>query len=198
MKGSIIVVIVILVGALIITYRSYAGNKKIERQKYEVTKHEKGFEIRHYPRSVMASVSSKSNRSGSDANQNFRILAGYIFGKNQQDKKIAMTAPVYMEKNDTLNKMSFVLPSKYQISDLPLPEDSSIKIHYSEEGYYACLSFGGFASEKKITRKKMELKQLLDKLGYETIGNFNYLGYNAPWDVVNRENDVIVKINYTN
>ena len=198
MKNLLIIVLVLLISVLVFSYNTHAGNRKLERQKYKVAEHKKGFEIRFYPKSVMASVSSKRKDSGSNANQNFRILAGYIFGGNQQDKKIAMTTPVYMEKDSTSNKMSFVLPAQYQIADLPLPKDSSIKIHYSDEGYFACLSFGGFAGEKKILRKKRELEQLLNKNGYEIIGNFNYLGYNAPWDIINRENDIIVMINYKN
>jgi DNA adenine methylase len=56
--------------------------------------------------------------------------------------------------------------------------------------------FGGFAGEQKIQNKEKELQELLLKNGYQITGTFNYLGYNAPWDIVNRENDIVVKIDY--
>lgn len=175
---------------------SYAANKKVERQHYDVVKKEDGFEVRFYPKALMASVSRQRQGDERGANQNFRTLAGYIFGGNQTKKKIAMTAPVYMERDTDANKMSFVLPAGYTMTDLPDPNDTSIKLHYSDEGYYAALSFGGFAGEEKIRRKESELKELLHKKGYEVIGSYSYLGYNAPWDIFNRENDIIVKVNY--
>ena len=176
---------------------SYASNKKVERQKYDLVKKENGFEIRFYPKAIMASVSSVRHGDDKNANGNFRKLAGYIFGGNNGEKKIAMTAPVYMERDTAANKMSFVLPSGYKMTDLPNPNDSNITIHYSDEGYYAALSFSGFAGENKIMNKEAELKELLHKAGYEIAGNFNYLGYNAPWELINRENEIIVKISYT-
>ncbi len=176
---------------------SYASNKKVERQHYDVVKEEHGFEIRFYPKAIMASVSKQRHGDERGANQNFRTLAGYIFGGNKAEKKIAMTAPVYMERDTNANKMSFVLPSGYKMTDLPDPNDTNISIHYSDEGFYAALTFSGFAGENKIRNKEAELKELLNKAGYEIIGNFNYLGYNAPWELINRQNEMIVKINYT-
>ena len=197
MKIVSVVVIIIFISFILFTYMAYAANKKVERQHFDVVKKEDGFEIRFYPKAIMATVSKPRQGEERGANQNFRTLAGYIFGGNKAEKKIAMTAPVHMERDSNSNKMSFVLPSGYKMSDLPDPNDTSIKLHYSDEGYYAALQFGGFAGESKIKKKEAELKELLHKKGYEVAGTFNYLGYNAPWDIINRENDIIVKINYT-
>ena len=177
---------------------SYATNRKTERQQYNVVKKENGFEIRFYPRAIMATVLSEKTGDKRDANPNFRRLAGYIFGGNKQNQKIAMTAPVYMEQSSDKNKMSFVLPSSYKIADLPDPNDTTINIHYSEEGYFAVLCFGGFAGAGRIKAKEGELKELLLKDGYTITGTFKYLGYNAPWGIINRENDIIVKVSYNN
>ncbi len=196
MKVVSTVIVIAIVLFTLLSYMSYASSKKVERQKFDLIKDENGFEVRFYPKAIMASVSSVKHGNEKNANQNFGRLASYIFGGNKEDKKIAMTAPVYMERNTEANKMSFVLPSGYNMNDLPHPNDSTITLHYSDEGYYAALRFGGFASEHKIAIKENELKELLKKAGYETVGNFNYLGYNAPWEVINRENDIIVKIKY--
>lgn len=197
MKIASVVIIVVLISFILFTYMAHAANKKVERQRYDVVKIEEGFEIRFYPKALMASVSTQSNGEERGANQNFRTLAGYIFGGNKTEQKIAMTAPVHMERNATANKMSFVLPSGYSITDLPDPNDTSIKFHYSAEGYYAAIKFGGFAGENKISKKQEELQELLQKKGIQVTGPYNYLGYNAPWDVVNRENEIIVQIAYT-
>jgi len=197
MKIMSIITIVVILFFTLFFYMSYAANRKVERQPYDLVKIEDGFEIRFYPKAIMATVSKPRQGEERGANQNFRTLAVYIFGGNKTEKKIAMTAPVYMERDTETNKMSFVLPSGYKMADLPDPNDTSIKLHYSDEGYYAALPFGGFAGESKIKRKEEELKQLLHKKGYEEVGSYNYLGYNAPWDIINRENDIIVKINYT-
>ena len=197
MKIMSVIVVIIFISFILFTYMSYAANKKVERQHYDLVKKEDGFEIRFYPKAIMATVSKPRQGEERGANQNFRTLAGYIFGGNKAEKKIAMTAPVYMEREPTANKMSFVLPSGYKMTDLPDPNDTSIKLHYSNEGYYAALPFGSFASENKIMKKEAELKELLHKKGYEVAGSYNYLGYNAPWDIISRENEIIVKINYT-
>ncbi len=188
--------LVIFIAFLLFSYAAYAASKKVERQHYDIVKTEDGFEVRLYPRSIMASVSTRREGEERGANQNFRTLAGYIFGGNKEAKKIAMTAPVYMERDTSANTMSFVLPTGYNMTDLPTPSDTSIKLHYSDEGYYAALRFGGFAGDKKIMRKEAELKDLLKKKGYEVTGSYKYLGYNAPWDIIKRENEIIVSIRY--
>lgn len=96
----------------------------------------------------MASVKSSSETYMGNSSDNFRKLAGYIFGANQSSNKISMTAPVYMEKDTASSKMSFVMPAQYNLNDLPKPQDSTIELHYSEEGYFAAIKFGGFANEK--------------------------------------------------
>jgi len=193
---TILIIILVSTFVFYLLYKTYGSGRKVERQRYNIVKQEKDFEIRFYPRSIMASVSSKKVNNETDANTNFRRLASYIFGGNRQEKKIAMTAPVYMESDSNENRMSFVLPAQYQMSDLPDPNDISINIHYSDEGYFACLRFSGFAGRKKIEEKENQLRQLLEQTGYKVTGKYIYLGYNAPWDVINRENDIIVKIDY--
>ena len=88
------------------------------------------------------------------------------------------------------------MPSQYDLNKLPRPNDSLVNLHYSQEGYFAVLEFGGFANENKIDNKINELKDALATLGYKTIGDNIYLGYNAPWDVIDRENEIIVQISY--
>lgn len=176
---------------------TYAVNRKVERQNYRLVKSVNDIDIRFYPKAIMATVTSIGYSYMGNSNSHFRTLAGYIFGGNKSSQKIAMTAPVYMERDSTKNRMSFVMPSQYDLNKLPRPNDSLVNLHYSQEGYFAVLEFGGFANENKIDNKINELKDALATLGYKTIGDNIYLGYNAPWDVIDRENEIIVQISYT-
>ncbi len=173
---------------------SFSIRKKTERQSYRIVKQFDDFEIRFYPKSIMASVTSNTETYMDNSNTNFRRLAGYIFGNNNREDKISMTAPVHIQKNGNKNEMSFVMPSKYKMEQLPTPKDSSIKLHYSEEGYYAAIKFGGYANDRIIQQKEEQLTKLIEQNGYEIIGLFHFLGYNAPWDFLNRENEILVKI----
>ena len=176
---------------------TYAANRKVERQKYLLVKSMYGIEIRFYPKAIMATVTSKGESYMGNSNNHFRTLAGYIFGGNKSSEKISMTAPVHMDKDSTGNKMSFVMPSQYSMDKLPQPNDRVVNIHYSQEGYFAVLKFGGFANEHKIEKKIDELKSTINRLCFKTLGEYSYLGYNAPWDIIGRENEIIVQIAYS-
>ena len=192
-----IVLLVSLSVLILYSALTYAANSKVERQKYRLVKTINDVEFRFYPKVIMASVASGGSTYMDNSNNHFRTLAGYIFGGNKKDEKIAMTAPVHMAQNDKGSEMSFVMPGVYDMDKLPQPKDSLVKLHYSVEGYYAALKFGGYANENKVTRKIEELKAALAEMGYTTIGSYTYLGYNAPWDVINRENEIIVQIEFT-
>jgi hypothetical protein len=65
----------------------------IEEPAFQVLQKLDGFELRQYAPYVVAEVvvSGPADEAG---NAGFRLLAGYIFGKNKGEKKLAMTAPV--------------------------------------------------------------------------------------------------------
>ena len=190
------IIITLLFAIVILSIMSFKIFNKTERQKFELIESREGFEIRFYPKAIMATVNSSSPDYMDESNSNFRRLANYIFGGNKASNKIAMTAPVHMNKTKEGSSMSFVMPSEYSMEKLPEPSDKSVQLHYSEEGYYAAIKFGGYANSRVILKKELELKEYLQKENIEFLGEFSYLGYNAPWDFVNRENEILVKINY--
>ncbi len=85
----------------------------IEKQKFRSVQSEKDYEIRYYPSAMMATVYSSANSYKQISTPGFRTLAGFIFGGNESNTRIAMTAPVHMDINDSVSAMSFVMPSKY-------------------------------------------------------------------------------------
>ncbi len=171
-----------------------AANGKVERQPFRLISREGKFELRDYPSAIMATVHSPREGEGRSTNSNFRRLAGYIFGGNASSEKIAMTAPVHMSRTEQGNTMQFVMPSSYDMKDLPRPLDPSITLDRSEGGLYAAVVFGGFADEKTTNEKERELKAWLDKKNFDIVGPVELLGYNAPYEILGRRNEVLVKV----
>lgn len=190
---SIVIALFLLMGIIM----SFASKRKTERQAYRLVKKLNGMEIRFYPRALMATVTEKPGSYMEHSNSMFRSLASYIFGGNAKNEKIAMTAPVHVERDSLNTRMSFVMPSNLSMEQLPQPSNGNIALHYSEEAYYAVMDFGGYANESKIQKTEEKLRKALQESGIPYSGAFKYLGYNAPWDFINRENEVLVKINYT-
>lgn len=168
----------------------------IEKQKYRLVQSGKEYEIRHYPSAMLATVSSSAKSYRQISTPGFRTLAGFIFGGNESNTRISMTAPVHMDINDSESTMSFVMPSKYDEQSLPRPRDSRVKLEKSQAEYVAVLKFGGYASDGKIARYSDKLRKALDKQGIGYSGNFRFLGYNPPYQFIGRKNEIIVSVDW--
>ena len=81
-------------------YYAASSNKKYNSMNNKIVGAIDNIEFRIYNQYSKASVPI-SNSNMKSANGKFSILAGYIFGGNQQKKSIEMTSPVIyeMEKN---------------------------------------------------------------------------------------------------
>ena len=168
----------------------------IETQKYRLVQSEKEYEIRHYPSAMMATIYSSAKSYRQISTPGFRTLAGFIFGGNESNTKIAMTSPVHLDINDSVSTMSFVMPSKYDEQSLPNPNDSRVKLEKSQAEYVAVLKFGGYANDEKIARYSEKLKMALETKGISYSGNFRFLGYNPPYQFIGRKNEIIVSVNW--
>ncbi len=145
---KIIIVIVVATIFIIVVFQSYTlmSANKTEEQKYTVVRKEKDFEIRFYPAATIATIHSNAKTYKELSGPGFRQLAGYIFGGNAGETQIAMTAPVHMNINDSLSSMSFVMPSGYNESNLPKPNNPDVIITKTTDEYVAVMRFGGHAS----------------------------------------------------
>jgi hypothetical protein len=169
---------------------------RTEVQHYKIVRAGKDFEIRFYPATTMATVSMPVTTYRELANSGFRKLADYIFGGNAAEMKIAMTSPVHMDINDSVSSMSFVMPSAHNRDNLPLPNDSSVKLSKSQEEYVAVLGFGGYVSDKKIKHYSEKLKDALLASSIPFHGNVRFLGYDPPYRVFGRRNEVIIGVTW--
>ena len=195
MKVIIIVIIAILFAVFMIQAYTSKSSNDIEQYRYKVIKQIDEVEIRSYESAVFSSVKMAPTTYEETASGGFRILAGYIFGGNDKGEKIAMTSPVIMEMGDSM-KMSFMVPSDKEVNDLPKPNDPRVYQEKKDSTIMAAISFSGWASDEKIKQHIEELKATLEKHQIAYTGPFSYLGYNPPYQLVNRRNEVVVKVIY--
>jgi len=174
-------------------YLKYNTNS-VESQPYEVLENKGGFELRYYPSVNIARITSKSTSYDDMSSNGFRQLAGYIFGGNDKNESIAMTSPVQVDVDDSISTMSFMMPKMYGIDDLPTPKDSSVQLLQTDEEYVAVISFGGFADDAKIKENSDRLAKLLKENNLVALGNFRWFGYNPPYQIVGRKNEIVVKV----
>jgi len=189
-------IILAVLFSLVIISQTYFIMATSETQPYQVIKKEKDFEIRLYPPATMATVAMNAKTYKELSSSGFRKLAGFIFGGNQDNKNIAMTTPVHMDISDSISTMSFVMPANYSRDNLPKPNDSTITIKTTADDYVAALQFGGYANDEKIKENTVKLKSALEASGVEYFGNYRFLGYNAPYQLIGRKNEIIVSIRW--
>jgi len=193
-----LIIILALIILLIVLLQSFTimSTNKTEEQKYNIIQRYKDFEIRHYPSATIATINSNAKTYRDLSGPGFRKLAGYIFGGNEANTKIPMTAPVQMDINDSVSTMSFVMPSAYTIEKLPKPNDTNVHLKTTAEEYVAVIRFGGYASDKDLKFYSEKLQNLLKENGVTSFGNYRFLGYNPPFQFIGRINEIIVSVEW--
>jgi hypothetical protein len=192
-----LLIVIISIGLLMALqiYTSMA-TKKSETQTYTTIRQEEEFEIRYYPSVIMATITSSAKTYKELGSFGFTKLAGYIFGGNKDKKQIAMTSPVHMDIGDSLSSMGFVMPLSYTKDNLPIPNNSDVTIKTISDEHVAVITFGGFASDEKIKKYTVILEMALKKHHLSYYGNFRFLGYNPPYQLFERKNEIIVTLNW--
>lgn len=193
LKGILIAMSILTLVFVIMQAFVSNSTEKTESYKYTVLKTYDEFEIRRYDEGTFSYVNMPYSTYKESSGMGFRTLAGYIFGDNETGEKIAMTTPVSMEIGDSTTMM-FLVPSEYQINDLPRPLNSDVKFKKVPSRTVAAIRFGGWASDERIEEHKELLLKLLKENEIKPKGNFIFLGYNPPFEVMNRRNEVIVEI----
>ncbi|MBG6110203.1 hypothetical protein H4V97_000118 [Flavobacterium sp. CG_23.5] len=193
MKILLISLGVIVVAFIIVQLYAMNEQKNIESYPYVVNKKYDTFEIRNYEATLFSSVKLSTKDYKEASSKGFSILAGYIFGGNEKNEKIAMTSPVAMSLEDSMTVM-FMVPKKFKKETLPQPNQSRIEFREEPAKTVAAITFGGWANAEKIEKYKEKLKAALDAEGIKYTNRFYFLGYNPPFEVINRKNEVIVEL----
>ena len=193
MKIVIIILAVILFLFALVQLYLLFGQRNIETYPYEVKKKYAQFEIRTYEATLFTSVKLNTKGYENSSRRGFSILAGYIFGNNERNEKIAMTSPVTMSLGDSVTMM-FMVPKKLKKDMLPKPNQTGIEFKEEPAKQLAAIRFSGWANDAKIEKYKQQLKAALDAEGIKYSNQFYFFGYNAPFEVFNRKNEVLVEL----
>ncbi|MFC3812228.1 SOUL family heme-binding protein [Lacihabitans lacunae] len=193
MKIALIVFGVFALVFIVVQIFAMKSRKSIENYPYEVLKTYDEFEIRKYEARLFTKVQLNTNDYSQASSAGFSKLAGYIFGGNDSKQKIAMTSPVAMGLEDSMTMM-FMVPNDLDKSKLPKPDNSEIEFKEEPVKIVAAITFGGWANTEKIEKYKQMLIDGLNQKGINYTNHFSLLGYNPPFDVLNRKNEVIVEL----
>jgi hypothetical protein len=168
--------------------------KKVE---YQVLKTIEKVEFRKYPKLLLATVVGLSD------NDAFGVLFNFITGSNRAKEKVEMTAPVITSEKIEMTapvissdrKMSFVMPTKYNISNVPKPNNPQVIIEELPAATLAVIKFKGYAGEKDVEKYKAELLNVLSKNEIKTVGEPVLMRYNSPFAPgFIRRNEIGVKV----
>ena len=96
MKILLIILGVIVLAFVAVQLFAMSGQRNIETYPYAVKKEYADFEVRNYEASLFTSINLSSKAYEEVSSKGFSILAGYIFGGNDESESIPMTSPVHM------------------------------------------------------------------------------------------------------
>ncbi len=170
----------------------------VEKVKYSIIKKMPNFEIRKYPELILAIAKGENDIP-------FVVLFNYISGNNKVQEKIKMTAPVINSKKiemttPVINQekyMAFVMPSKYNKNNIPIPLNNKVKIKFEPEKKLAVIRFSGYSTKNKIKKYKEKLFLELEKNNIKIISEPMLLRYNSPFaPPFIRRNEVGVEVVY--
>lgn len=165
----------------------------IEKPKHVVSQRFQDFEIRDYASYLVAET--RVNGSLEDSgNQAFRRLAGYIFGQNQTQQKvamtapvtqqgtrIAMTAPVSQQPDGSSYVVQFMMPSSWTLETLPRPLDAQVSLKNVPARRLAVVRYSGTWSEARYQKHLERLRLGLEREGLRMVGEPIWARYDPPW-----------------
>ena len=199
-----IIALILIVGVLAGPVMS-----NVEKPDYKVIQSEQNIEIRQYEPMIIAEVEVDGKREDA-IRDGFRLLADYIFGNNtvqqvismtapvqqKENQKIAMTAPVQQQSMGKSWRMSFVMPSKYRLDSLPVPNNNRVRLKEILTKKFVVIEFSGTNSNENVTENENQLMNYIEANQINIIGSPKYAFYNAPWTLpFLRRNEVMIEIN---
>ena len=181
----------------------------VEKPDYKVIQSEQNIEIRQYEPMIIAEVEVDGKREDA-IGDGFRLLADYIFGNNTVQQVISMTAPVQQKENQKLAmtapvqqqstgkswRMSFVMPSKYSMDSLPVPNNNRVRLKEILTKKFVVIEFSGTNSNENVIEHENQLMNYIEANQIKINGSPNYAFYNPPWSLpFLRRNEVMIEIN---
>ena len=185
---------------------------RVEQPDYKVTMSDGAIELRAYGQMIAAEAEVKGERKAA-INEGFGLIAGYIFGANTARSKIAMTAPVEQQSaQKTSEKIAmtapvtqqgeagvwtvrFIMPSKWTIDTLPVPNDARVALKPIPARRLLVIRFSGSAGDSLIAEKTEELRRAAAAKKLTTTGEPTFAFYNPPWTLpFLRRNEIMLEV----
>lgn len=192
---KILVLILFGVTFLTLIMANFLKAEKVDEPSYELINKFESIEIRQYKKIIVATTIKKS--SYKDATYSgFRTLANYIFGNNDKEVKIPMTAPVIttMPTNESI-EITFIMSDDYSLDNLPKPRSDDILFKEITLGKVAVIKFGMWATPKRIMKMQGKLEKYLSENNIQTSSDYLVAQYNSPWVIPPfRRNEIIISI----
>ena len=203
-KIIILIVATILVGAL----ATGPIMSNVETPSYKVIQSKGKIEIREFDPMVIAEVQVVGRRKDA-ISSGFKLLADYIFGNNisqenidttatiqrPASEKIAMTAPVQQQLANNSWLVSFVMPSEYNLEDLPKPKNVEVKLKNVPVKRFVTIQFSGTSSDENLAKHKKLLVEFIKTNSISVTGTSKYAFYNPPWTLpLMRRNEVMFEV----
>ena len=107
-----------------------------------------------------------------------------------------MTVPV-MQKSTGNNKwnVSFVVPKKFNLQNVPQPDNQSVKIINNPNLQVIVITFSGLFSDANIKENETKIRNYIKEKGLKIEEPSIYAGYNAPWTLwFLKRNEVLFKL----
>ena len=149
-------------------------------------------ELRQYDEYLVAEHTTPPVALRDSTRDGFRAVAGYIFGKNRQQTKMAMTAPVRVEGGADIDadrkRISFVMGSEYTLGSLPRPAGgSSVKLKSVRPHILAVRRFSGPPpSASRVRKERSTILRALEGKSLRPVGGADaaetlVYGYHDPF-----------------
>ena len=186
-----------------------------EEPDYSAEKLTGAVEIRRYGARLAAETTIAANEEAA-RNTGFRRLARYIFGANQADEKIAMTAPVVQQSSRSGEKIAmtmpvsqvsagdsewvirFFMPADKSLESLPKPNDTDIRLVTVPPQTIAVRRFTGLPTRRAVASQTDKLMNTLRDIGFEAIDTPATWFYDPPWTIpALRRNEIAVSVEPT-
>ena len=176
-----------------------------EEPEFQILRKIGDIELRQYAGYIVAEVvvAGPASEAGKQA---FPILAGYIFGKNKGEQKLAMTAPVTQAARPVKFEMSapvtqtaapggflvqFVLPKGVTLASAPEPLDMRVHLRQVAPHQLAVIRYSGFWSDSNYNDHLATLQAALRTVDLPWSGEPIYSRYNAPFTpLLMRRNEI--------
>lgn len=179
---------------LIIVFTSMIFSENYNEPSYKLLSSNDDIEIREYSSYIIARTSIP--KSSKDDNNMFRTLASYIFGSNEKNESIPMTAPVTTYDDEDNYNMIFYMLDADSVADMPGTNGQDIVFERFEMGKCAVISFSWLTSDSRIKHYKNKLSDYLKANKITTKSSYMVNRYDPPWKLpFMRRNEILVRIN---